>query len=91
MCGSTGDDADPYMPGAKVRLTVGYISPGLKTGLNKPENLRTLCNNCSDGLKGIPIPPKPTRIELLTLVRRSTVASRIQLLQWLRTKHRDRA
>lgn len=89
MCGFTRDDADPYVPGARVRLTVGYISPGLKTGLNKPQNLRTLCHNCSDGLQGVSILPRPTRIELLTFVRRATVENQKHLLFWLRAKHRS--
>ena len=87
MCGSTRDDTDPFMPGAKIRLTVGYISKGLITGLNRPENLRTLCNNCHEGLEGILVPPRPSRIELLTQIRRATIENQVHVLRWLQTKY----
>jgi hypothetical protein len=87
MCGYSRGDADPYLPGRTIRLTVGRLNAELRAGRNTRENLRTLCNNCSDGLKGIAVPPRPSRIELLSLVRRASVANQLQLLQWLRTKH----
>lgn len=88
MCGAVRGDADPFSPGAKLHLTVGYISQDVRVGLNRPENLRTLCRNCDDGLKGIIVPPRPNRAQLLAIVQRAAVEDQLHLLHMLRGMRR---
>lgn len=85
MCGLAAGDPDPYDPTRKVRLTMGHIIDKSKGGEDTPGNLRAICTNCNEGLQNI-APPKPTRIHLLSQIRRATIDDQQAVLDWLETK-----
>lgn len=85
-CGLAPSDPDPFYPGRKVRLTMGHIIDKSKGGADDPGNLRAVCTNCNEGLQNVS-KPKPSRIELLSFVRRATVEDQLALLEWLQKKY----
>jgi 5-methylcytosine-specific restriction endonuclease McrA len=89
MCGMAAGDPDPYYPNRTVRLTMGHIIDKDKGGSDDPANLRAVCTNCNEGLQNIS-PPKPDRLQLLTYVRKATRDDQLAVLEWLKTKFRER-
>jgi hypothetical protein len=89
LCGVAAGDPDPYNPGRTIRLTLGHVIDKSKGGTDEPSNLRALCSNCNEGLQNIS-PPKPSQIDLLTFVRRSTREDQLAVLEWLQTKFKSK-
>lgn len=87
MCGVAAGDLDPYRPGSTIRLTMGHIVDKSKGGSDEPANLRALCSNCNQGLSNISIEP-PSRIALLSMIRRATISDQQAALEWLQKKFR---
>ncbi len=85
-CGLAASDSDPFYPGRKVRLTMGHIIDKSKGGTDDAGNLKAICTNCNEGLQNVS-KPKPSRIELLSFVRRATVEDQLALLEWLQKKY----
>ena len=85
MCGYGPGDADPYRPGAKVRLVMGHVVDTLKEGRDTANNLRVICTNCSEGLQAVKL-PKPTQIQLMKQLRRATIDDQLYALDWLERK-----
>jgi HNH endonuclease. len=88
LCGVAAGDADPYNPGRTIRLTIGHIVDKSKGGTDEASNLRALCSNCNEGLQNIS-PPKPSQIDLLTFLRRTTRDDQRAALEWLQKKFKD--
>jgi hypothetical protein len=85
MCGVAAGDPDPLGGMRSVRLTVGHIKDKSKGGDDTPQNLRAVCTNCNEGLQNTSL-PKPSRIHLLSQVRRATIDDQRVLLDWLLRK-----
>jgi 5-methylcytosine-specific restriction endonuclease McrA len=85
MCGAAAGDADPYSIGRKVRLTLAHIIDKSKGGTDTPENLRAQCTNCNEGLQNIAM-ARPSRVHVLTQVRRAEIKDQLFLLAWLNKK-----
>ncbi len=85
MCGMAAGDPDPLSPTRTVRLTMGHIIDKSKGGDDVPSNLRAVCTNCNEGLQNTS-PPKPSRILLLSQIRRATIDDQKAVLDWLRRK-----
>lgn len=85
MCGSAAGDPDPFSAGRTVRLTIGHILDKSKGGSDTFENLRALCTSCNEGLQNTSM-PKPSRIHLLSQVRRATLDDQQAVLSWLLQK-----
>jgi len=83
MCGWAAGDADPFNSSRPVRLTIGNILSKSAGGDDSPSNLRTICTNCSEGLRKARLLPKPGRIFLLTQIRRATTEDQKAVLHWL--------
>jgi 5-methylcytosine-specific restriction endonuclease McrA len=64
---------------------MGHILDKSKGGDDSPQNLRTICTNCNEGLQNTSL-PKPDRIHLLAQVRRATIDDQNVLLNWLLRK-----
>jgi 5-methylcytosine-specific restriction endonuclease McrA len=64
---------------------MGHIIDKSKGGTDVTNNLRALCSNCNEGLQNTAL-PRPSRIQLLSLVRRATVEDQRVLLDWLEKK-----
>lgn len=85
MCGLAAGDPDPFNPSRTVRLTIGHIIDKSKGGDDSPQNLRAVCTNCNEGLQNTS-PPKPSRIHLLSQIRRATIEDQQAALEWLLQK-----
>jgi len=81
-CGLAAADADPLHPGRKIRLTMGHIIDKSKGGKDDPSNLRAICTNCNEGLQNAGS-QKPDTTQLLTQVRRGTIESQLEVMEWL--------
>ena len=84
MCGLTPGDIDPYT-NRKVRLHLGHIKDKNLGGRDELSNLRALCSTCNQGAKNI-TSEKPSKIWLLSQVRRSGQDEQLAVLDWLRKK-----
>lgn len=81
MCGKTPGEIDPDT-GRKVRLHIGHIVDKSLGGKAELSNLRTLCSTCNQGAKNV-TPEKPSRVWLLSQVRRATVDDQKAVRDWL--------
>ena len=81
-CGLAASDADPFNPSRKVRLTIGHIIDKSKGGSDSPNNLKAICTNCNEGLQNTAM-PKPSKIYLLSQVRRATADDQLAVLERL--------
>ena len=84
MCGLTPGDTDPNT-GRKVRLHVGHIMDKSLGGSDQPQNLRALCSTCNEGAKNFTT-EKPSKIWLLSQVRRANVEDQRAVHDWLAKK-----
>lgn len=84
MCGLSPGDTDPAT-GRKVRLHVGHIIDKSHGGKDELSNLRTLCSTCNQGAKNVTA-EKPSKIWLLTQVRRAGGEEQRAAYDWLKTK-----
>lgn len=84
MCGLTPGDVDPYTS-RKVRLHVGHIIDKSHGGKDEPSNLRTLCSTCNQGAKNVTA-EKPSKIWLLSQVRRAGQDEQRAVFDWLGRK-----
>ena len=85
MCGVAAGDSDPIGGPRPVRLTMGHIKDKSKGGDDTPQNLRSICTNCNEGLQNTAV-PKPDQIYLLSQARRATIDDQRVLLEWLLQK-----
>lgn len=81
MCGATPGETDPAT-GRKVRLHIGHIVDKSLGGVAELANLRTLCATCNQGAKNVTT-EKPSRVWLLSQVRRAGVNDQKAVLEWL--------
>jgi len=85
MCGVAAGDPDPLGGPRTVRLAIGHIVDKSKGGSDSVENLRAVCTACNEGLQNAG-PPKPSRIHLLSQMRRATIDDQQAVLHWLLAK-----
>jgi len=85
MCGVAAGDPDPLGSSRTVRLTMGHIIDKSKGGDDSPQNLRTVCTNCNEGLQNTALPKSDT-LHLLAQIRRATISDQEIVLEWLLTK-----
>lgn len=90
MCGIAAGDPDPFNVSRTIRLTMGHIIDKSKGGDDSPQNLRTVCTNCNEGLQNTAL-PKPDRIYLLAQIRRATITDQKVVLNWLLKKFNKKA
>jgi 5-methylcytosine-specific restriction endonuclease McrA len=81
MCGLSPLDIDPYT-GEKGRLHVGHIRGVTLGGRDELANLQAVCSTCKRGAKHV-TNPKPTRIWLLSQIRRADQDEQRAVLDWL--------
>jgi 5-methylcytosine-specific restriction endonuclease McrA len=84
MCGATPEDIDPDTS-RKVRLHVAHIKAKSLGGEDEPSNLRALCSTCYRASKQF-TPERPTRIWLLSQVRRAGPDEQRAVFESLRKK-----
>ena len=84
MCGKTPGDIDPET-GRKVRLHIGHVVDKSLGGKDVASNLRTLCSTCNQGAKNLTL-EKPSRIWLLSQVRRAGTEEQRAVYDWLAKK-----
>ena len=84
MCGITPGETDPAT-GRVARLHVGHIVDKSLGGKDPLSNLRALCSTCNQGAKNITA-EEPSKIWLLTQVRRAAQDEQLALYEWLKTK-----
>lgn len=85
-CGVAAGDLDPFHPNRTVRLTMGHIIDKSKGGLDTASNLRAICTNCNEDLQNASL-PKPDTVQLLAQIRRGTIESQLEILDWLIKKY----
>lgn len=84
MCGKTPGDID-LDTGRKVRLHIGHIVDRSLGGMDVASNLRTLCSTCNQGAKNVTL-EKPSRVWLLSQIRRATIDDQQAVMEWLNQK-----
>ncbi len=84
MCGLTPSDID-QATGRKVRLHIGHIKDKSLGGKDEASNLRALCSTCNQGAKNITA-EKPTRLWLLSQIRRAGLDEQRAVFDWLKKK-----
>lgn len=84
MCGLTPGDIDPET-GRKVRLHVSHVIDKSLGGKDELSNLKTFCSTCNQGAKNI-TPEKPSKVWLLSQVRRAGADEQRAVYEWLKTK-----
>lgn len=84
MCGLTPGDIDPAT-GRKVRLHLGHIVDKSLGGKDELSNLRALCSTCNQGAKNV-TGEKPSRIWLLSQIRRAGLDEQRAVFDWLQKK-----
>jgi hypothetical protein len=76
------------------------INPTAKGGTVEPDNMRTICSTCADGLKSgklvnkrqlNAVSVKPGRLQLLAQIRRAALTDQKEVLQWLLQKFQQKA
>jgi hypothetical protein len=94
MCGADESCRCPYNH-KKISLFIRFIKPEAESGVLEPDNLRTICSTCADGLKSAArankglqnaAPIKPDRLQLLAQIRRATLSDQKEVLDWLLMK-----
>ncbi len=85
LCGRGADNEDLFIPGRKIRLTIGHIVDKSKGGSDHPDNLRAECTNCNEGNQDAALMP-PDRRQLFTQIRRATKDDQRAILEWLQKK-----
>lgn len=81
MCGISAGDPDPET-GRPARLHLGHIVDKSLGGRDEVSNLRTLCSTCNQGAKNL-TQEKPSRVWLLSQVRRANSADQFAVYEWL--------
>src|SRR5450759_1231289 len=90
MCGYGPRDDDPFNPGRKIQLVVlRHLLANPHGDRNSVEDLRSICNNCAEGLEKMATPCFD-RLRLISQVRRATRGDQLYLLDWLIEKFPDR-
>jgi hypothetical protein len=87
MCGAVAGEPHPYDPTRKTRLHIGHILDQSKGGKDERSNLRALCSVCNEGASNSTL-PKPTALDLLVQLRRSSEVEQLTVLTWLIKKYR---
>ncbi|MBX9928118.1 MAG: HNH endonuclease [Gemmatimonadaceae bacterium] len=85
MCGAVAGEPHPNDSSRRTRLHIGHIQDLSHGGSDEPSNLRALCSLCNEGAQNITA-PRPKLTQLLTQVRRATVADQQEVLAWLMRK-----
>jgi hypothetical protein len=94
MCGADESSLCPY-DRRKVSLFVRLIKPMANEGSVDPNDMRTICSTCADGLKYLLFDSQrlsnatrinPDRLQLLAQVRRATLTDQREVLDWLLQK-----
>lgn len=86
QCGAGAGEPHPDNSGRKTRLHIGHIVDKSMGGSDEPGNLRAVCSVCNEGASNQTLDP-PSRIKLMTQVRRAAVADQLALLDWLKAKY----
>lgn len=84
MCGAAAGDHDDRA-GRPVRLHISHITAKSHGGGDTLDNLRALCSHCNQGAKNI-TPEPPSRLWLLTQIRRAKEDDQRAAFDWLRRK-----
>ena len=84
MCGLTPGEIDPAT-NRPVRLHIGHVKDKTLGGKDELSNLRALCSTCNQGAKNI-TPEKPSKIWLLSQVRRAGYDDQKAVYEWLDRK-----
>lgn len=84
MCGVSPGEIDEQT-GRPARLHVGHIVDKSHGGTDTLDNLRALCSTCNQGAKNLGQEP-PSRVWLLSQVRRANVKDQRAVLEWLHKK-----
>jgi hypothetical protein len=86
MCGAVAGEEHPYDPGRKTRLHIGHIVDKSHGGSDDLSNLRALCSVCNEGAANITL-ERPSRVKLLTQIRRARREDQLAVLRWLSEKY----
>lgn len=85
-CQSCGVGAgDIHEDGRPARLQIAHVVDVSHGGSNDPSNLRALCSLCNEGSANIS-PARPSRSQLLAMIRRSRPDDQRAAFEWLKTK-----
>lgn len=84
-CGATGAEV-----GGLELMRVGYLARNDENVKNSTLDLKTLCPDCDEGFATAKLLPRMNAQELLTQVRRATVADQLEVLKWLLKKYPKR-
>lgn len=84
MCGKGAGELDSET-GRTVRLHLGHIVDKSLGGTDEASNLRALCSTCNQGAKNI-TPEKPSKIWLLSQVRRAGEEEQSAVYQFLKKR-----
>ena len=84
MCGAAAGDPDDRT-GRPTRLHISHVRAKSHGGSDTLDNLTALCSHCNQGAKNI-TPEPPSRLWLLTQIRRAKKDDQRAAFDWLRDK-----
>jgi hypothetical protein len=88
MSGLSAGEPNPNRGGAKTKLQVSHIVDKSLGGDDTLSNLKTFCMTCNQGAQNLVQEP-PSRIWLLSQLRRANVDDQEAALNWLKNKFRE--
>jgi 5-methylcytosine-specific restriction endonuclease McrA len=88
MCGIGAGDPDPNNQNRPTRLHVSHVIDKESGGQDTPSNLKAFCSTCNQGAQSLVQEP-PSKIWLLSQLRRANVEDQEAALNWLKSKFRE--
>lgn len=84
-CGAGAGEPHPYDPTRRVRLQIGHRVDKSQGGTDDPSNLFAQCSICNEGAANVTA-DRPSKMKLMTQMRRATTTDQIEVLKWLQAK-----
>ena len=88
VCGAEPGDPSVFRPRKALLLKIGYIARRSKRCQDVPDNLRSECTDCYEGLRFVALPGRNHK-QLFSQLRRATIDDQRAAFEWLQRKFRD--
>ncbi|MDZ4842247.1 MAG: HNH endonuclease signature motif containing protein [Hyphomicrobium aestuarii] len=86
ICGAGAGEPHPTDATSRTRLHLGHIKDKSLGGEDSEMNLHAVCSVCNEGASNI-TPDRPSRVKLVTQIRRAARDDQLYLRDWLLKKY----